>query len=102
MEADDSEEINIIKNEANALIEPLQEQIYAIQRECKQKIRNLYDKELQFILIQEGVDVNKCVGEIYQKLLNDYYDVFQLEYEAITIDELHEEIQQFVTINIKI
>ena len=92
---DYSHQIDRIRNQTKALIEPLQEQIYAIQRECRQKIRNLYDEELKTILIEEGVDVNKCVGEDYARLLDTYYDVFQLEYEAVTLDELHEEIENF-------
>lgn len=94
---DYSDQVNKIKQRTKKLIEPLEEKIYKIKQETNKKIRNLYDKELRNILISEGVNENKL--ENYEELLNDYYDVFELEIDAITLEELQERIKFFIVCN---
>ena len=65
-------EVEEIINQFDELIKPLKAQIAELNERCDQKTKNVYDKQLKSWLAHEDISADKCVGEEYADLLEDF------------------------------
>lgn len=93
------DQIDQLNRIAKSRIAPLQQQIDDIQQRSNQSKRKVYEYGLRQILKENGVIQNNCYDDDFIELLDDFVDVYEDHYDAIPINQLLLEIENFIRKN---